>query len=183
MRVNHRLADIAVSSNSCTVRISYPSSSRCIAKNGVMNDKSPALLLSRRCEQPLARLFVPLIREDRACTFVRLRGQRSISSREIPMPSPSWPALGYFRSSALGNTTRPKFLDIILVLSFAIFEMLDEQLFDCRWKHRVTILISLSSAYGDLVLWEINIFYSERATFHEPKARTLKQRRDSVPLR
>ena len=39
-------------------------------KNGVMNDTSPALL-SPRCEQPLARLFVALIREDDACTVVR----------------------------------------------------------------------------------------------------------------
>jgi len=53
-----------------------------------MNDTSPALL-SPRCEQRLARLFVPLIREDDACTVVRLRGQRSISSREKPIAIPT----------------------------------------------------------------------------------------------
>ena len=39
-------------------------------KNVVMNDTSPALL-SPRCEQPLARFFVALIREDDACIVVR----------------------------------------------------------------------------------------------------------------
>jgi hypothetical protein len=53
-----------------------------------MNDMSPALLFPR-CEQPLARLFVTLIREDDACAVVRLRGQRSISSRETPIAIPT----------------------------------------------------------------------------------------------
>jgi hypothetical protein len=53
-----------------------------------MNDMSPALL-SRRCEQPLARLFVALIREDDACTVVRLRGQHSISSPEKSIAIPT----------------------------------------------------------------------------------------------
>ena len=53
-----------------------------------MNDTSPALL-SRRCEQPRAHLFVPLIHEDGACIVVRLRRQHSISSRKIPIAIPT----------------------------------------------------------------------------------------------
>src|SRR3990172_1895295 len=69
---------------SWTVLISYPFSICAWRKNGVMNDMSPALLFPR-CEQPLARLFVALIRDDDACSVVRLRGQRSISSPEKPI--------------------------------------------------------------------------------------------------
>jgi len=53
-----------------------------------MNNMSPALL-SPRCERPRARFFTALIREDDACTVVRLRGQRSISSPEIPIAIPT----------------------------------------------------------------------------------------------
>lgn len=53
-----------------------------------MNDTSPALLF-RRYERHLGRLFVALIREDDVCTVVRLRGQRSISSREKPTAIPT----------------------------------------------------------------------------------------------
>jgi hypothetical protein len=53
-----------------------------------VNDTSPALLYPR-CEQLLARLFVALIREDDACSVVRLPGQCSISSPEKPTAIPS----------------------------------------------------------------------------------------------
>ena len=49
---------------------------------------SPALL-SPRCEQPLARLFVALIREDDACSVVWLRGQRSFSLPEKTVAIPT----------------------------------------------------------------------------------------------
>jgi hypothetical protein len=52
-----------------------------------VNDTSPALLYPR-CEQLLARLFVALIREDDACSVVRLPGQCSISSPEKPIAIP-----------------------------------------------------------------------------------------------
>jgi len=52
-------------------------------KNGVINDMSPALL-SRRCEQPLARLFVALIREDDAGASRQLPDRCSGGELEKP---------------------------------------------------------------------------------------------------
>src|SRR6266542_606861 len=86
MSVNHCRA--LCPSSSWPVLISYPPQASELRKNVVTNDTSPALL-SPRFEQPLARLFVPLIREDDACSVVRLRGQRSISSREKPIAIPT----------------------------------------------------------------------------------------------
>jgi len=75
-------------------------------KNGASNGMSPALQ-SPRCEQPLVQLFAALIREDDTCIVVRLRGQRSISSREKPLPSPLSPSVRIFPIQRIGQHNSP----------------------------------------------------------------------------
>ena len=79
MGVNHRPANIAVPEqllDGPDIVSIFQQSRR--ERNDATNEMLQALL-SPRCEQLLERLFVAVIREDDACSIVRLRGHRALS--------------------------------------------------------------------------------------------------------
>lgn len=72
---------------------------------------------------------------------------------ENPLPRPLSTRVGIFAIQRVGQNNSPQILrEITLVLSLAVIKMFDERLFDGSGKHCVTILISLTRAYDDLVI-------------------------------
>ena len=136
----------ACPSNSCTVRISHPSSSRWVAKEwrtlcGAAGFVISALSLAslnafwrtdtwRWCRRfsPVARSTKWLVAENTHC-----------------QPH-SLPALGYFRSRAFGKLTRPQAsFQIFFVLPLHCLQVSEERCFHHGGKHSVSVFVSLTA--------------------------------------
>ena len=89
--------------------------------------------------------------------------------RKYPLPSPLFTGIrDIFVRARSGSATRPNSIrDRSRCCSPDVIEVSQERLFSCRGKHRVSIFIALAGAYQDLVLSEVDIFDSQRQTFHE----------------
>ena len=98
--------------------------------------------------------------------------------REHPLPPPFFACVRVFSVQSVGQTdTTQAGLEILLMLAFHGLQMSEEGFFYCCGKHRVPVLVALSSPNDNLILTEVDIFDSQAATLHEPQPSTIQKHR------
>ena len=103
--------------------------------------------------------------------------------RKHPLPPPLLACVWVFALKCIGQSDSTQAsLKIALVLSFYQIKVLGERLFHCCGKHRVPVLVPLTSPNYDLVTVEINVLHPQPQAFHESEACSIEQH-DHDPIR
>jgi len=103
--------------------------------------------------------------------------------RKDPLPPPLFPRVWIFALKGIGQSDSAQAsLKIALVLSSYQIKVLGERFFDCCGKHRVPVLVPLTSPNYDLVTVEINVLDPQPQAFHQSKSRSIEQH-DHDPIR